>query len=108
MESNLSDILYTSQYCEENVFNILKSNYFTGSHALFISNAARTVLLDEQKAGGAEGRVCWDYHVVAINLKFKYVLDRDSTLPLPTPIQGLSHRITTQCSQLTIISNRIL
>ena len=55
-------------YCEENVWMLLNSldgAALSAAHALFVSNADRTVAFLNQKNGGG-GPVVWDYHVVAL------------------------------------------
>ena len=93
----------TDCYCEENVYRYLESSASTKqkAFAVFISNEAKTVLLRQQRAaenhsvvsGDLHYTVIWDYHVVAIELSGKewVVVDRDSRLGTPFPLQGMPH-----------------
>ena len=59
--------------------------------AVFLSNATQRTPVWRQRAGsGSEGKVCWDYHVIAAArvtssdlCHHDLVLDLDSTLPFP-------------------------
>jgi len=76
-------------YCEENIWWLAQEPHFVGRdpHALFISNAAGRCLLAHQRAGGDDGRVVWDYHVILIARieggSGWEAWDLDSSLPCP-------------------------
>lgn len=86
------DHIYTSCYCEENVYFLL--HRINGS-AVFVSNESRTVPFWCQKSQTNESNpVIWDYHCFAIKyllllnteLRDGMVYDQDSMLTFPTPI----------------------
>lgn len=91
----------TDCYCEENVYRYLASsaNDRNRAFAVFISNEAKTVVLRQQRAaekhavidGDTHYTVIWDYHVVAVEFSGEewVVVDRDSRLETPFPLQGL-------------------
>lgn len=90
------DCIYTSCYCEENVWKLCKfvednhPSLVKGSFAVFISNENRQIPLWMQKAAGSpEGLVVWDYHVIFIHKASHKVTvyDLDTTLPFPCPFQ---------------------
>ncbi|KAF9533441.1 N-terminal glutamine amidase-domain-containing protein, partial [Crepidotus variabilis] len=105
------DSVYTSCYCEENVYMLSKSfssdpeiTKIWDPFVVFISNSSKTVALWSQKAAPKpDGPVVWDYHVVLI-LKSKifqyeshgtdsglqhdaWVYDFDTTLENPSNFQ---------------------
>ena len=58
---------YQPFYCEENVWWLLRSGELADAHAVFITNAHRSVALWSQRASARpDGLIMWDYHVVAI------------------------------------------
>ena len=89
------ECVYTSCYCEENVYQICK-NVANGnaqsskeSYAVFISSPKRVVPIWKQKACKDPGSyVAWDYHVIFIQKDSQteqfYVYDLDTVLPFPT------------------------
>jgi len=80
---------YAACYCEENVYRLLGRPEFEGMRrwALIVSNEARRVAVYRQRAGqGSEGRVVWDYHVLAIaesRKGFFAAFDLDTLLRFP-------------------------
>ncbi|VDO00218.1 unnamed protein product [Rodentolepis nana] len=84
--------VYTSHYCEENVYKLIeliKRNYSsTEIYAVFISNHSKKVPLFYQKCGRSpDGVAVWDYHVIVIlrfngDVKF-HICDLDTTLDFP-------------------------
>lgn len=86
------ECLYTSCYCEENVWKMCERirqkdrGLLAKFKVMFISNPTRTVAFWSQKAGGADNHaVIWDYHVVllqAVNSTWR-VFDLDTTLDFP-------------------------
>ncbi len=62
-----SALRYAAFYCEENVWWLAQEPRFEGRarHAVFITNASRSVAMFAQRAGRGPARaVAWDYHVV--------------------------------------------
>ena len=95
-----SDCVYTSCYCEENVWlmckNILDNSpdYLPNTSALFISNPSRTVPLWEQKSQSEKDNpVVWDYHVILLQGYWNnevlsyFIFDLDSSLTFPTSLK---------------------
>ncbi|XP_050442358.1 protein N-terminal glutamine amidohydrolase [Adelges cooleyi] len=88
-----SECIYTSCYCEENVWhlakNILVANKNVSNwkcYVVFVSNSNKCVPLWKQQCSEQEGGlVFWDYHVfLMINYQdTTQVLDLDTTLPFP-------------------------
>ena len=93
VEIEKKNLIYTSCYCEENVFkfceklnelNIDLSNYF----AVFISNQEKAIPVwcSQQSKGGM---TIWDYHVILLYInrsndnKLSRFYDFDSNLPFP-------------------------
>jgi hypothetical protein len=65
---------YTPYFCEENVYQLALDA--VGSHAVFVTNAAKQVAMWQQRAGDP---VVWDYHVVLV--ADGGVTDLDTTIP---------------------------
>ncbi|XP_065574626.1 protein N-terminal glutamine amidohydrolase-like [Artemia franciscana] len=88
-----SECIYTSCYCEENVWHLCswvrthRPEEISRCSAVFISNSKKQIPLWRQRAGRGEERlVIWDYHVVFLH-QFGdkcLVYDLDSELPFPT------------------------
>ncbi|XP_047461888.1 protein N-terminal glutamine amidohydrolase [Mugil cephalus] len=90
------DCVYTSCYCEENVWKLLEfirtENTAPLEHlaAVFISNQNRMVPLWKQKSGRGDHPVIWDYHVVLLQTGLQsdaLVYDLDSELPFPCSLK---------------------
>ncbi|GFY42532.1 protein N-terminal glutamine amidohydrolase [Trichonephila inaurata madagascariensis] len=92
------ECLYTSCYCEENVWKLCEyvknnqSNLLSNCYAVFISNRNQTVPLWYQKSGKDENKLAvWDYHVIFIyhsnDDKGALVYDLDTVLPFPVPLE---------------------
>jgi protein N-terminal glutamine amidohydrolase len=85
------DYLYTSLFCEENVWHLANKLIGQGMPAdslrvLFLSNKNKTIALFNQQAAEENKAVIWDYHVV-LQLRFdneEYIFDFDSRLPFPS------------------------
>ncbi|KAL5016510.1 hypothetical protein ScPMuIL_006099 [Solemya velum] len=85
--------VYTSCYCEENVWKLCdyvrtsNPSHLRNCYAVFISNDDRMIPLWFQKsASSLDGAVCWDYHVIFIagtNEMTSRVYDLDTALPFP-------------------------
>lgn len=93
------DCIYTSCYCEENVWQLcswFRSEAEVPLHelqVLFISNHHRTVPLWKQKSGRGDFPVVWDYHVVLLwsgSGVDPLVFDLDSVLDFPCSLQDYS------------------
>jgi len=86
------ECIYTSCYCEENVFKLgqlIKSRSSLELHdfnVLFISNSGKQVAFWCQKAG--QETVVWDYHVIMMHKDISQwnVFDLDTTLNFPEPL----------------------
>ncbi|KAI3610746.1 protein n-terminal glutamine amidohydrolase [Moniliophthora roreri] len=101
-----TDRQYTLFWCEENVY-LLAQNFLRDAQivsnwdlfAVFISNAAQTVALWNQKLAQEPGLpVVWDYHVILVlRLRLKnpgdqpvaWVYDFDTILSFPTSWTGI-------------------
>lgn len=89
-----SDCVYTSCYCEENVWklceHIRSQNQYPLEefYAVFISNDRRMVPLWKQQAGCGEQPVIWDYHVILLHVSSggqNFIYDLDTVLSFPCP-----------------------
>ncbi|EDO34804.1 predicted protein [Nematostella vectensis] len=89
-----SNCVYTSCYCEENVWKLcerIKEEQVLDleeHYVVFISNSNRQIpLWMQKKASSPLDAVVWDYHVILIRkTKDKsFVYDLDSILPFPCP-----------------------
>ncbi|XP_056277852.1 protein N-terminal glutamine amidohydrolase [Pseudoliparis swirei] len=88
--------VYTSCYCEENVWTLCESvrrdrtAQLEDFFVVFISNEKRMVPLWKQKSGRGEHPVVWDYHVVLLQVRppsCSLVYDLDSELSFPCSLQ---------------------
>ncbi|XP_075996292.1 protein N-terminal glutamine amidohydrolase [Genypterus blacodes] len=84
--------VYTSCYCEENVWKLCefvkeqRSAQLDNLSVIFISNDSRKVPLWKQRSGHSDQPVIWDYHVVLLRLRQSadaQVYDLDSLLSFP-------------------------
>uniref|UniRef100_A0ABD2WRS9 Protein N-terminal glutamine amidohydrolase n=1 Tax=Trichogramma kaykai TaxID=54128 RepID=A0ABD2WRS9_9HYME len=91
--SKRTDCIYTSCFCEENVWKLCQEvatkhgSELQHCYVAFISNPGRSVPLWRQRAGKDEDKiVIWDYHVILIYSPDEraVVYDLDSELPFPT------------------------
>ncbi|KAF7691266.1 protein N-terminal glutamine amidohydrolase [Silurus meridionalis] len=87
-----TDCVYTSCYCEENVWKLCEYIQHQETcpldqvHAVFISNEKKTIPIWKQKSSGGNEPVIWDYHVVLLHVSPQarsFVYDLDTTLPFP-------------------------
>ncbi|XP_075867494.1 protein N-terminal glutamine amidohydrolase [Nelusetta ayraudi] len=90
------DCVYTSCYCEENVWKLCefvrdqRTTPLDQLLVVFISNASRMVPLWRQKSGRGDQPVIWDYHVVLLQVSpgaEPLVYDLDSDLLFPCSLQ---------------------
>ncbi|XP_029370341.1 protein N-terminal glutamine amidohydrolase isoform X1 [Echeneis naucrates] len=96
--------VYTSCYCEENVWKLCEfvkdqnSAHLEHLSVIFISNENRMVLLNvfhqvplwRQKSGHGDRPVIWDYHVILLQAGFhsdSLVYDLDSELSFPCSLK---------------------
>ena len=87
--------VYTSCYCEENVWKLCqkvfqeKPEHLTRCKAVFLSNKRKAIPLWRQKAGQDENFVMWDYHVIFLEETElgTRVYDLDTTLPFPVEFE---------------------
>ncbi|XP_034016582.1 protein N-terminal glutamine amidohydrolase [Thalassophryne amazonica] len=88
--------VYTSCYCEENVWKLCEFVRTEGTTGLdqvfvvFISNDKRMVPLWKQKSGYGDQPVIWDYHVILLHVSHELetlVYDLDSVLMFPCSLQ---------------------
>ncbi|XP_063307157.1 protein N-terminal glutamine amidohydrolase [Pelobates fuscus] len=92
--------IYTSCYCEENVWKLCE--YIRDHHphileefsAVFISNLNKTIPIWEQKNGAVDEPVVWDYHVVLLHASRGQtcIYDLDSVLPFPCSCSMYIHK----------------
>lgn len=86
----MSDAPYHPFYCEENAWHLCR-RLGIRSHALFVSNARRQVVMFAQRAAGELPYVVWDYHVVALAPDAAgrcWVHDPDCTAGTPLPLSS--------------------
>ena len=81
-------VRYHPYYCEENARWLCADSALGAGErrVVFISNETRSVLLAHQRAGGGDGRVVWDYHVICLAADPGggwQVWDLDTTLGMP-------------------------
>ncbi|KAI6150290.1 N-terminal glutamine amidase-domain-containing protein [Pisolithus tinctorius] len=106
MLPNFEDNVYTSQYCEENIYHLAQrmlaqpdSDSRWDINIIFVSNLSRTVALWNQRISSSrDTAVIWDYHVVltlrgafAVNRDDEqetWIYDLDTRLPVPCPWEG--------------------
>ena len=91
----IEDCIYTSCYCEENVYKLIES--YPGNKddisAIFISNPRKQCVIWCQKKSEEPmvEPVVWDYHVVAVakdvNSDSRFIYDLDTVLPFPCPFE---------------------
>ncbi|KAE8750698.1 hypothetical protein FOCC_FOCC002678 [Frankliniella occidentalis] len=89
-----SSCVYTSGYCEENVWKMCEDissrlpSELQHCYVVFVSNKARTIPLWRQRAGETEDKlVIYDYHTMLLYMPSGercVVYDLDSELPFPT------------------------
>lgn len=98
-EWSKTQFLYTSLFCEENIWQLLQSistaNTISGVKiasnqmwALIITNPAQKIALFNQQAVPTGQPIIWDYHVVML-AKIKqqfFIFDFDTRLPFVTPL----------------------
>ncbi|CAF0990953.1 unnamed protein product [Rotaria sordida] len=89
---NRDQCVYTSCYCEENIWKLCECwkqnnpNHLNSLYAVFISNKRRQIPIWEQKsASNSEHLAIWDYHVILVDKSSSpsVIYDFDSTLPFP-------------------------
>jgi protein N-terminal glutamine amidohydrolase len=101
LEITPGSCIYTSCYCEENVYKLCKTlsetELFTEKkieiYAVFISNPEKKSMIQMQKKGDPIRKfmVCWDYHVILLLVqpavedspRKSFVYDLDSQMDFP-------------------------
>lgn len=93
------ECVYTSCYCEENVWKLcehIKNQTQTPLdevYAVFISNEKRKIPLWKQKSSRGDEPVVWDYHVILVHQNQQsFIYDLDTTLPFPCHLQLYAHQ----------------
>ncbi|XP_039599139.1 protein N-terminal glutamine amidohydrolase-like [Polypterus senegalus] len=92
---NKKDCIYTSCYCEENIWKLCrhialqKPCPIEEVYAIFISNESRMIPLWKQKSSRGDNPVIWDYHVVLLHTSNSgcYIYDLDTILPFPCSLK---------------------
>lgn len=88
--------VYTSCYCEENVWKLCefvrteRTTPLEELFVIFLSNKNRTVALWKQKSGHRDQPVIWDYHVILLQVSPEFgslVYDLDSVLSFPCSLK---------------------
>lgn len=78
---------YVANYCEENVWHLCRSDEIEARDvaAMFISNRLKCCPLWGQKAAEEEtDPVCWDYHVVLVGMRDRWMVwDLDTIWGFP-------------------------
>lgn len=86
------ECMYTSCYCEENVWKLCEhvkiqnEGTFDHIYAVFISNERRMIPIWRQKSSRGNQPVIWDYHVILLHkspMEQSFIYDLDTTLPFP-------------------------
>jgi len=90
-EYDKKDYLYTSLFCEENIWHLANKFIKEGIKAdamkvIFLSNQKKTIALFNQISVDEDKAVIWDYHVILqANIDNKeYIFDFDSRLAFPS------------------------
>ncbi|XP_020360564.1 protein N-terminal glutamine amidohydrolase isoform X1 [Oncorhynchus kisutch] len=95
------ECVYTSCYCEENVWKLcehIKTQtqiHLDEVYAVFISNERRMIPIWKQRSSRGDEPVVWDYHVVLLHQNQQgqsFIYDLDTVLPFSCP----SHVYTTE------------
>ncbi|XP_041811788.1 protein N-terminal glutamine amidohydrolase [Chelmon rostratus] len=93
---NREDCVYTSCYCEENVWKLCefvrteRTALLEELFVIFISNENRMIPLWKQMSGRGDQPVIWDYHVILLQVGLQsdpLVYDLDSELSFPCSLQ---------------------
>ncbi|KAI5850412.1 N-terminal glutamine amidase-domain-containing protein [Morchella snyderi] len=93
---DLSRVMYTQFYCEENIYHMIRDHvapeHWGDFYVVFISNVEKCVALNFQKVGVTpDTPVYWDYHVILLHHPRATaphtltVYDLDTLLPFGTP-----------------------
>ncbi|XP_020516385.3 protein N-terminal glutamine amidohydrolase [Labrus bergylta] len=102
------DCVYTSCYCEENVWKLCeyvrmeRTGPLEEMFVVFISNENRMVPLWKQKSGHGDQPVIWDYHVILLQVCPQFnslIYDLDSQLSFPCSLNlYASHALRSDCN----------
>lgn len=93
---------YQPYYCEENIWWLCAEPPPGASIAqvIFVGSASGACPIAEQRAGGADGLVWWDYHCIGLDHE-RRVWDLDSRLPLPVPASTWLDRSFPRAAELS-------
>lgn len=91
--------VYTSCYCEENVWKLCE--YIKNQrhcpleevYAVFISNERKKIPIWKQKSSRGDEPVIWDYHVILLHASKQgpsFIYDLDTILPFPCSLDVYS------------------
>lgn len=87
-----NECVYTSCYCEENVWKLCEYIRDKGTcpldevYAIFISNERRMIPIWKQKSSRGDQPVIWDYHVILLHRSKQgqsFIYDLDTILSFP-------------------------
>ncbi|XP_051948761.1 protein N-terminal glutamine amidohydrolase [Xyrauchen texanus] len=87
-----NECVYTSCYCEENVWKMCEFAKDQGTcplgevYAVFISNDRKMIPIWKQKSSRGDKPVIWDYHVILLHTSKEgqsFIYDLDTILPFP-------------------------
>ncbi|XP_028673055.1 protein N-terminal glutamine amidohydrolase [Erpetoichthys calabaricus] len=92
---NKKDCIYTSCYCEENIWKLCrhialqKPCPIEEVYVIFISNESRMIPLWKQKSSRGGNPVIWDYHVILLHTSHSgcHIYDLDTILPFPCSLK---------------------
>lgn len=87
---SLSECLYTSHYCEENVWHLCQHSKLTSykKKVVVISNLQNSWVMWQQRISAQSNQpVLWDYHVILLTYDSRWLVwDMDTRLAFPSPI----------------------
>jgi len=91
--------LYQPYYCEENIWQLCKHDYFKNSEVevlFLLPSQAKCIAVWHQKLSEDNNPVLWDYHVVLYHKKANLIFDFDSELNFPADaISYFQHSFST-------------
>ncbi|MCM8534926.1 MAG: protein N-terminal glutamine amidohydrolase [Lentisphaeraceae bacterium] len=84
--NNFSKEIYTPYFCEENIWQLVKTfntNDPTKLFVLLLSNQKKTIALANQRAINEGEFIIWDYHVILYSESNQEIFDFDTRLNFP-------------------------
>ena len=93
VEEIFENTIYTSCYCEENIYNLSKSlllNNIRNFDVIILSNFNKSVLLFNQSSSKLKTShypVIWDYHVI-LSFNNEFIVDFDTRLNKISRLDG--------------------